>query len=194
MNKPLNILKTKTCKVCKTKFTPARPLQTVCSPICGIEYAKKERIRAERIETRSERVLHMKARESIKTRSEWLREAQNAFNAYIRERDKDKPCISCGSPMEKGLVGGGYDCGHYRSVGSAPHLRFDERNAMGQCKKCNRYLSGNAIEFRSGLVNRYGIGFVEGIESDNEPKKYTIDELKDIKSLYKSKLKALKNG
>ena len=135
----------------------------------------------------------MKARESIKTRSEWLREAQNAFNAFIRERDKNKSCISCGAHLQAGVVGGGFDAGHYRSVGASPNLRFNEHNVHGQCKKCNRYLAGNVANFRIGLCNRYGTDYVENLESDNEPKKYTVEELKDIKSLYKSKLKAIKN-
>ena len=31
-----------------------------------------------------------------KTRSQWLSEAQSAFNRYVRWRDRHEPCISCG--------------------------------------------------------------------------------------------------
>ncbi len=50
------------------------------------------------------------------------------------------------------------------------------------------------MDYRIGLIQRIGKEKVEELESDNEPKKYTIEELKEIKSVYKSKLKALKNG
>ena len=41
---------------------------------------------------------------------DWLKDAQKAFNAFIRERDRDKPCI-CGQPLTLDAVGGGFDCG-----------------------------------------------------------------------------------
>ena len=47
-----------------------------------------------------------------------------------------------GQPLGTGEVGGAYDCGHYRSTGSAAHLRFDERNAHAQRKVCNRWGAG----------------------------------------------------
>jgi hypothetical protein len=89
-------------------------------------------------------------------------------------------------------IGGGYDCGHYRSVGSAPHLRFDERNAHAQRKQCNRWGSGRAVDYRIGLIKRIGLEKVEALESDQTVKKYTIDDLKSIISAYKAKFKALK--
>ena len=30
----------KPCRICKTKFEPARPLQRVCSPVCALKHAK----------------------------------------------------------------------------------------------------------------------------------------------------------
>lgn len=121
-----------------------------------------------------------------------MKEAQIAFNAYVRERDKNQPCICCGQPLGAQQVGGGFDAGHYRSVGSAPHLRFDERNCHGQRKSCNRYGSGRSVDYRLGLIARIGLAEVESLEADNDPKKYSIDDLKAIKAKYKAKLKELK--
>ena len=89
-------------------------------------------------------------------------------------------------------MGGGFDCGHYRSVGSAPHLRFDERNAHGQTKQCNRYGAGRAVDYRIGLIQRIGLEQVESLEADQTPKKYSIEDMKAIKDEYKRKLKELK--
>lgn len=83
--------------------------------------------------------------------------AQKVFNAWIRERDKDKPCISCG----KGRV---ENAGHYLSQGHHSALRFDEKNTNGQCIRCNLYLSGNLINYRRGLVERIGEAAVVGLE------------------------------
>lgn len=144
-----------------------------------------ERLKAERKKDRERK-------EKLKTRSDYMKEAQIAFNAYIRERDKHKPCICCGKVLPLDAVGGGFDCGHYRSVGSAPHLRFDERNAHGQLKQCNRYGSGRAVDYRIGLIKRIGVAVVMAIEADNEPKHYTIEDLKGIRDHFRAKLKELK--
>ena len=86
----------------------------------------------------------------------------------------------------------GFDCGHYRSIGSAPHLRFDERNAHGQRKKCNRWGAGRAVDYRLGLIQRIGLEAVQSLESAQAHAKWTIDDLKAIKARYKAKLKELK--
>lgn len=172
-------------------------MQPTCGKFdCNYEFATRaaqksaeKRKAADRKETKAKL-------EKLKTRSDYMKEAQIAFNAYIRARDHDKSCICCGLPLERdanaSTVGGGFDCGHYRSVGSAPNLRFDERNAHGQRKQCNRWGAGRAVDYRLGLIKRIGIEAVEALEADNEPKKYTIDQLKAIRDEYRAKLKALR--
>jgi hypothetical protein len=114
----------------------------------------------------------------------------------VRERDKETVCISCHVylPSIYAPEGGKFDCGHYRSVGSAPHLRFHEHNAHGQCKKCNRYGAGRAVDYRRGLIRRIGLEAVEALESDQEPRKWSIAELAEIKATYRAKLKQMKEG
>lgn len=184
-------MKPKTCKYCKTKFEPFKPGQITCNWECAHNYVVKQREKAERIEAIADRKTIKLRKEKLKTRRDWIKEAQVAFNSYIRERDKNKPCICCGNPLPASAVGGGFDCGHYRSVGSAPHLRFDERNAHGQRKQCNRYGAGRHVDYRIGLISRLGVSEVEALESDNEPRNWTIDEIKDLKAYYIAKRKAL---
>ena len=181
----LKRVKPKKCKVCRQEFAPSRMGQKVCGPDCARQLAKTMR-------EKTERAADKQKRESLKTRSQWMKEAQIAFNAYIRERDKNRPCICCGRPLAESGVGGGFDCGHYRSVGSAPHLRFDERNAHGQTKQCNRWGSGRAVDYRIGLIRRIGLEAVEALESDQTEKRYTIEDLKGIVQTYRAKLKDLK--
>jgi len=178
-------MKQKKCRHCKTLFTPILTMQVVCGIECAKVIAKSKREKVERANDRQKR-------EQSKTRSQWMKEAQAAFNAYIRARDAGKPCICCGLPLESGDIGGKFDCGHYRSVGSAPHLRFDERNAHGQRKQCNRWGAGRAVDYRIGLVARIGLEAVEALESDNSTKKWTREELIAIRDEYRKKLKAMR--
>lgn len=169
-------------KSCNGLFTPSKPMQRVCSAACAIIVASEKRSKINRQEL-AERKLAMKSR------SQWLDEAQSAFNQFIRARDADLPCISCGR-----FHTGAYDAGHYRSRGSMPALRFNEDNTHKQCVPCNQFKSGNVIEYRLRLVAKIGIDRLEFLERDHPAAKYTIDQAKEIKAMYKAKFKALKDA
>jgi hypothetical protein len=158
-----------------------------------LEWGKKQLAKKQAKEAREERAKDKARRETLKTRSDWIKDAQQAFNRYVRLRDAGQPCISCAAPLKSEAVGGGFDCGHFRSVGSAPHLRFDERNAHGQCKQCNRYGSGMHSDYRVGLRLRIGLAALEALEADQTPRKWSIDELKAIRDTYRAKARALEN-
>lgn len=179
-------LRPKVCAVCGREFIPRSSFASVCRQRCAMKKVKADKAK-EREQTRARR-------RELETIPELIRAAQREFNAYIRERDKDRPCICCQRPLGEGDVGGGYDCGHYRSTGSAPHLRFDERNAHAQRKQCNRYGAGRAVDYRVGLVARIGREAVEALEADNRVHKWTREELREIRDTYRQKLKALKQG
>lgn len=181
-----------TCRVCKEEFTPMQSFQTWCCVEHGVIIANLKLEKIRNSEKLKERRADKVKRESMKTRSDYIKEAQKEFNHYVRLRDAGKPCICCGAPLTAEAVGGGFDCGHYRSVGSAPHLRFDENNAHGQTKKCNRWGAGRAVDYRIGLIQRIGLSAVEALEADQEPRKYTIDDLKLLKSYYAAKAKELR--
>ena len=185
----LGTLKPKACKGCGQMFQPWSGFTKTCSPNCALKYTrdKADKLLAKQI--RSEK-MEMKAR--LLTRRDWLKKAQAAFNKFIRLRDQHQSCICCGKPLSAGgLTGGGYDAGHYRSVGSAPHLRFNLDNCHGQTKACNRYGSGRAVDYRLGLIKRIGLARVEALEADQEPRKYTIEELKEIERKYKALCKEI---
>lgn len=170
------------CKNCKQPFEKKRQNQIVCSPSCAYEFAKTK--------AKKEKNKELKERkERLKTRSQHLNELQVIFNAYIRERDKNQPCISCGKPN-----GGNEQAGHYRSVGSCPELRFEENNVFGQCIRCNMYEHGNLIEYRKGLIERVGLHVVEWLELNHDPKKYTIEQIKELKEHYKNETKLIRQS
>jgi len=180
-------MRTKKCKVCKEKFTPMRPLQAVCSYKCGGKLAKLQREKNKEKEQKDWRKEKKKRKDKLKTRSEWLNDLQKVFNKYIRERDKEQPCISCDKPK------GAEQAGHYRSVGGSPELRFNENNCFGQCISCNMHKHGNLIEYRKRLIKRIGQEQVDYLErNDHEPLKLTVDEIKDIIKHYRAKTRSLK--
>ena len=188
-------VKQKTCKACGSKFTPSfNSTQVVCSIKCAQAHAPANHEKARKAIAQRERREIKVRKEKLKSRGDYLREAQQAFNAFIRMRDQlaGHVCISSGRPLD--WNGNAVDAGHYRSVGAAPHLRFDERNVHAQSKQDNRYLSGNATDYRIGLIRRIGLAEVEALERDQSVRKYTIDDLKEIAAQYRAKLKALKGA
>lgn len=174
------------CKICKCTFTPMIPMARVCSIECAMTLARSKNAKAEKVEiTRARKAAVAK----LKTRSDWMREVQAVVNAVVRERDKDQPCISCGRHHQ-----GQYHAGHYLSVGAHPELRFDLTNIHKQCQPCNTHLSGNQLEYRKGLAARYGQDYVSSVETPMPTRKYTVDELIQLKQFYKAKLKEMREA
>lgn len=164
---------------------PARPMQAVCGPACAAKKVRQDKA--------DERAQIKTRREAIKTLPVLTKEAQKEFNAFIRERDHDQPCISCGAPPpDLSGLHAGRDAGHYRSVGSARHLRFHEHNCHAQCVKCNQWGAGMVVDYRIGLVRRLGLDAVEALECNNEVKKWTREELVQIRNEYRARVREMK--
>lgn len=179
---------------CGSTFTPQRLGQAVCSPACALATKDQNMPKARKaIADRERREIKVR-KEKLKSRAEHMRDAQQAFNEWVRLRDADLPCISCDSlPSDHDLITGSrWDAGHYRSVGACPELRFEPLNVHRQCVKCNRNLSGNAVEYRIRLVRRIGVGQVEWLEGPHEACKYTVDDLKAITATYRALARDLK--
>ncbi|MQU61123.1 ninG protein [Pseudomonas helleri] len=188
--------KPKKCKnpACGDSFVPQRLGQAVCGYKCGLAIKEVNQEKARKSLDQVGRADIKVRKEALKSRGDHMREAQQAFNEYIRTRDQAAGhfCISSGKPLD--WSGNAVDAGHYRSVGSAPHLRFDERNCHAQSKQDNRFLSGNAVDYRIGLIARIGQEAVDALEADQSVRKYTVDEIKAIKAKYRAKTRELKKG
>lgn len=180
--------KAKSCVVCERVFVPERMGQVVCRGSCGIKKARAEREAAEKAERESIK----RRKEALKRVPDLIKEAQTAFNAWVRARDAEQPCISCDAPPpDMSTLHAGRDAGHYRSTGSASHLRFHPDNCHAQCVKCNQWGAGMAVDYRIRLFQRIGPARVEALENDNTPHKWQRDELIAIKATYKAKLKEM---
>jgi len=181
--------KLKCCPICSTEYPPRSSLQKVCHNYrCAIAYNKQRDADIAAREIRKQEKLQRddlrERRERLKGKAEWNREAQAAVNRYIFWRDFGNPCIACGKPLNYGVRGGAVDSSHYRSRGAAPWLRFNVFNNHSGCVRCNRELSGNLIPYRINLIEKIGLQRVERIEHDNTPRKFTIEDLRRIKSIF----------
>jgi len=177
------------CKECRTEI----PTVKLCTDFigkkgyCSIECMSSHGLQKARdAAAKKERKEHKAAKERIKTRSDHAKDAQTEFNKFIRLRDSSLPCVSCGRHHS-----GQYHAGHYRTVGGNPELRFEELNCHKQCSVCNNHKSGNIVEYRIILAGRISSEKLAWLEGPHDAKKYTIEQLKEIKAKYRAKWKAL---
>ncbi|MCV4285075.1 recombination protein NinG [Pseudomonas capsici] len=176
----------KKCAHCGEVFQPTKMGQKACGPACALAMAPVNQERARKALAEVGRKEIKARKEALKRRSDHMREAQALFNRWIRLRDADLPCVSCGRHHQ-----GKYDAGHYRTTAASPELRFEPLNVWKQCSPCNTQLSGNIVNYRLGLVRRIGEERVAWIEGPHEPKRYTIADLQEIKAECRAKIKEL---
>jgi hypothetical protein len=172
---------------------------------CSIEHmqeygSKKAKI----IKDKQERKDHNKAKKNLRESSKkWMmNKTKELCHKYIRARDKDLPCISCGS-YEGEIDSTGWDhiwdAGHFLSRGSHPELRFEELNIHKQCVKCNTApnIAGQSRTvkegYRESIIRKIGIEKVEWLEGPHPIPTRTIEDLKEIQNTYKLKIKELDN-
>lgn len=173
----------RTCKICKTKFTATFDNVWWCCPEHGAQYGlqelEKKREKQRVAKEKADRAVWRKRKAAVKPIRHWEDVTQRVVNDYIRERDHDLPCISCGT-----FETVQWEAGHYRSRGKASHLRYHEDNISKQCHHCNVQLSGNQQQYRLGLIEKIGPARVEALENNNTPHRYTIEELEAIRKHY----------
>ncbi|MBJ9855224.1 recombination protein NinG [Citrobacter freundii] len=185
-------------KECRQWFHPVRDTQTVCGYECATAVAKaqtaKSRAEAQRVEKKRQleekkesRDRQAKKRLEVKPLSYFAKQAQQAFNEFIRYRDRHQPCISCGRYHD-----GQYHAGHFRTTGANPELRFNEDNCHRQCAPCNNHLSGNLTAYRPALIAKIGQARFDALMGPHELPKWKRDDYIRIRDEYRAKLKELK--
>jgi len=179
--------KTKTCAVCKIQFEKKRMGQKCCGPECSYKKVILDAQKLARIQNRklkrdcNHRQLSWWHDYRIQNTTAWW------FNRYIRKRDQDLPCVSCGT-----VVAGQWHCSHFRSVGAAGHLRYTPDNAHKSCSVCNQQESGNIGEYRIALIDKIGLIRVEALENNNQIKRWSLTELEFTRDKFKLMTKEMK--
>lgn len=178
--------RTRKCKVCREVFAPRSMTHKVCGAACAETLSLQDKARKLRMERQAGLI-------ALKPAKWWKAKAKKAMHLFVRTRDEGQPCASCDTLLVKlGRIGGDYDAGHLRTVGSSKHLEFDERNVWGQCKYCNDRLHGNEREYERRLRIKMGDSYVDGLMDDNTPRHFKIHDFQAIEEHYKAALKLLK--
>ncbi len=141
-----------------------------------------------------------KAEEKIKIHKEILEEkklpallnlAKHYLHLFVRLRDKNKPCVSCGTPYNTE-----FQAGHYYKAETYSTTRFDEKNIHGQCRHCNLFKDGNINGYTLGIQNRLTKKEIDQLNQkalkSKHAQKWDSEELKKIINKYKIKSKELK--
>lgn len=172
------------CKNCKEKFEPVRFNQKYClDPECVKAWVSEAK-------NQNWKKTKKKMQADIETVQELMKAAQIVFNKFIRIRDKNQLCISCGSKLENK-----FDAGHYFSSGGHKAITFDEDNVHGQCVACNQWKHGNLIQYQIGIEQRIGgERLIQLHEKAHKSVKYTREELRDLIANYKQKIKDLEKS
>lgn len=184
--------KPKTCKnpECRASFDPQRLGQKVCSPACALATKDVNADKARKAIADVGRKELRAAKERVKTKGQYMREAQAVINRYVRLRDAHLGCISCGKPAS---WQGQWHCSHFRSVGAAPHLRFNLWNMNRSCSICNNHLSGNIGAYKPALIEKIGQEKVDWLESHNARAGHDIEYLKRLKRIFSKKCRLIES-
>lgn len=181
----------KRCPSCLALFKPVRPSQAVCGEIeCALAHGKSEQGQEKTRKALAdiERQAIKVRKEKLKSKADYAKEAQAAINRYVRLRDAHLGCISCDKPAS---WPGQWHCSHFRSVGAAPHLRFNLWNMNKSCSACNNFLSGNIGAYRPALIEKIGQAKVDWLECNNGLARYDIPYLKRLKAVFVKKSRRL---
>lgn len=190
MRASIKEVKQKDCKACGEKFRPSLSTQKACSVKCALDLAKQpggQKVARKAIAQRERREIQVR-KEKLKSRADYAREAQAAINRYVRLRDAHLGCISCDKPAS---WQGQWHCSHFRSVGAAPHLRFNLWNMNKSCSACNNFLSGNIMAYRPSLIEKIGQDKVDWLECNQSSPRHDIPYFKRLKAVFTKKARRL---
>jgi hypothetical protein len=159
--------------------------------------AKQGRAKAAKNKKSSTRARRDAKRKSVRWQH---KQTQPVFNlmrklqefSSFQDKDMVPTCISCGKPKGDDE----WSCGHFRSVGASSHLRYDEKNTYLQhLKNCNSALSGDLLNYRQGIINRFGDKEGHEIIDYNmtapQSKKWHWQELETMRAEFKLTIKEL---
>ncbi len=185
----MKLFKNKSCKACGSIFPQYKSTEVVCSIKCAVDYQKlpkqQEKIakQAKKREAKEFNAFKENHKQKHKSLTEYESEAKKEFQRWIRERDADQPCISCGNYNTDDWAGG-----HYHPAGIYSGVIFNELNCHKQCNShCNKFLGGNLIEYRKHLSVKIGednLVKLEQLANDTRKYKWTREQLIEIKERY----------
>jgi hypothetical protein len=178
------------CRHCGTRELRSQmlsvPLGAFCDFACASEYSVAKVTKEKKKKKANETKQRKKA---LKTVSDCTKEAQTAFNAFIRIRDYGKPCVSCDKPHD-----GSHQrhASHYRPAGKNTQHRFNLYNVHASCSSCNLYMSGNLVEYRIRIEKKIGAERLKYLETNHDQARYSIEYLERLKKIFNKRARIYK--
>ena len=183
------------CKICKKEYVKKSSKHMVCSYECSLAYAElhlSKKVKEKKAVARKElQAFNNKDKTVLKQK------AQNAFNKYIRLRDRGAKCISCNKPIalyknNKGIFMPDADAGHFYSRGSYSSVRFNTNNVWVECKSCNRFSEIHLLGYEKNLLKKIGqLRYDKLKEESKKLKKYDAVYYQRIINIFNKKSKIL---
>jgi hypothetical protein len=177
----------KKCKHCKDWFEVSVMIKnnagTYCNSDCmfnNIKHALPKLIaKGAKIKEKAVKVRHKEATKKLRTRTQWYNMLQVEVNKYVRLRDANEPCCTCGT-TNHGIK---YDAGHCFTRAARPDLRFNLTNIHKQCSvNCNQHGSGMRLEYQAFIANSYGPNHFEWLKGYHRPLSDEFPHWSDIES------------
>jgi hypothetical protein len=170
------------CKICRTLYTKWSISQKCCSQAsCAIALVELDKAKKARKQHAVDKI-------RLKSRREWLHDAEAVMNQYVRLRDSRLGCVSCDKPS---TWQGQWHCSHFRSVGAASAIRFNLWNMNKSCSVCNKWKSGNLSEYEPRLRVKIGDEKVDWLRTQNQVVTYSIEYLQRLIKVFRKKIKRL---
>lgn len=155
----------------KTPWEKEKLCSVECASTWGLNKARKEKAKQVQKAKRDAQAQAKAARQKSRSFkasdiSTQLKLTQRVYNRWLKLEKfaavAEPVCVSCGKPAYTHNLGQ-FACGHYKTVGAHPELRFNTLNTEIQCNHyCNMQLSGNisgnkhTAGYTAGLAKVYG--------------------------------------
>lgn len=176
------------CKICKNEFVKTRPLQPTCTRYeCMVDYANQHLSKSVKEKKKQDTKAKKEFNQNDKV---YLKElAQRLVNKYARMRDEKERgyvCCTCGHR------GGQMDGGHFLPTSGYSAIRYNTNQIHQQCKNCNRFNGGKPKEYRVFMIDKYGLDYVEKLESiKNTTRSYSTEYYQKLIRVVRKKIKRL---
>jgi hypothetical protein len=172
-------------------------MKEFCSVDCGYALSRHKQRQKWAREAREYRKAEKASKAKITDQEGPAKSARMAVHGFIAVRDMDKPCIVHGHNCQN--ADAGFDAGHFRSVGSAPELRFNTWNIHKQCRLSNRgahnrkrYRASVDRLYEAGLVERIGQERVDWLKGPHKPNQYRAKDFERIARIFRKRTRIYK--
>ena len=183
--------KKRRCRYCKDyKIVKDGFLTPNNAFFCSIEHATAHQYpKAVQEVQKAKNAKHRASLARIKPKTKRLNNLQTVVNEFIRLRDQDLDCISCGLPND-----GSHQrhASHYKGRGHNSFLRFYTLNIHASCAQCNAFKSGNISGYTPRLEARYSPGLVQKLINSPTVRDFSDDWILRATRIFKRKIKMYK--